>query len=324
MSTESKTKVSNRSDSIILIENLTKYYGDQVGIENLTLTINKGEIFGFLGQNGAGKTTTIRCILNILIPDSGSIHVNDQLVSRDNPEIKEEIGYLPGEWYVPGGYTVGDFLDYIASLRKKPSDRIQEIAERIDLNLDRKIKQLSKGNKQKVGIVLAFMSDPSILILDEPTAGLDPLLQQEIYDLIDEEKEKGKTVFFSSHNLDEVQRICDRVAIIREGKLVSIEKVKELAEKVPRKLRALFTKITEKDLASLGDVVKSVNEETGEVEIEIFNGKSLSEILNFLTSLPLIDLSYPAASLEEYFLAKYQASEVDHLYPIGGEKHPEE
>jgi ABC-2 type transport system ATP-binding protein len=231
-------------------------------------------------------------------------------VSRDTPEIKEEIGYLPGEWYVPGNYSVGDFLDYIASLRANPSDRIQEIAERLDLNLDRKINQLSKGNKQKVGIVLAFMSNPSILILDEPTSGLDPLLQQEIYDLIFEEQAKGKTIFFSSHNLDEVQRICDRVAIIREGKLVSIEKVRELAEKIPRKLRANFQKISKEDLEQLGDIVKSVNEETGEVEIEIFNGKSLSSILNFLTTLPLVDLSYPKASLEEYFLTKYKANDL--------------
>jgi ABC-2 type transport system ATP-binding protein len=230
-------------------------------------------------------------------------------VSRDTPEIKEEIGYLPGEWYVPGNYTVKDYLDYIASLRKKPSSRMLEIAKRFDLKFDKKIKQLSKGNKQKVGIVLAFMSDPSILILDEPTAGLDPLLQQEIYDLIHEEKERGKTIFFSSHNLDEVQRICDRVAIIREGKLVSVEKVKELAEKVPRKLRAIFSSIKVTDLESIGDVVKNINEQTGEVEIEIFNGKSLTEILSYLTTLPLVDLSYPPASLEEYFLAKYQAKE---------------
>ncbi len=297
--------------AVISIKNLTKYYGDQIGIENLSIDITKGEIFGFLGQNGAGKTTTIRCILNILIANSGGITVKGSVVSRDNPEIREDIGYLPGEWYVPGNYTVHDFLYYIASLRKRPSLRMQEMIERFDLDTEKKVKQLSKGNKQKVGIVLAFMSDPDILILDEPTSSLDPLLQQEIYDLLYEEKERGKTIFFSSHNLDEVQRICDRIAIIREGRLVSVEKVKELAEKVPRKLRAIFERITKEDLASLGEIVKIVNEETGEVEIEILDGKSLASILNFLSTLPLMDLSYPPASLEEYFMAKYQTKKLE-------------
>ena len=265
----------NASEEIIVIENLTKRYGTEMGIENLNLTIRKGEIFGFLGQNGAGKTTTIRCMLNILIPNSGKIAIEGVEVSRDTSELKENIGYLPGEWYIPGGYKVSNFLEYMAVLRKRPSIRMQEMVERFKLPINKKIKQLSKGNKQKMGIVLAFMHDPDVLILDEPTSGLDPLLQQEVYDLLIEEKKRGKTIFFSSHNLDEVQKICDRVAIIREGHLVSIERVSELAEKIPRKLIASFYEIEKSAFDKLGSKVHNFNPDLKEIEIDISNGDSL-------------------------------------------------
>ncbi|MHA2250043.1 MAG: ABC transporter ATP-binding protein [Candidatus Kariarchaeaceae archaeon] len=303
MTNSNPTDVSVQN--IIVISDLTKYYGSEVGIENLSLEINKGEIYGFLGQNGAGKTTTIRCILNILIPDTGKVTVNGTEINRDNSEIKENMGYLPGEWYIPGGYKVGKFLEYIATLRKNPSHRMQEMVERFKLPINKKIKQLSKGNKQKMGIILAFMHDPEILILDEPTSGLDPLLQQEVYDLLLEEKKRGKTIFFSSHNLDEVQKICDRVAIIREGELVSIETVKDLADKIPRKLIASFYEIDDVAVEKLGDKVTNFNAELKEVEINITNGDSLSDVLSYITSLGLKDLSYPPASLESYFLSKY-------------------
>lgn len=305
MSISNPPTESSSSNNVISIENLTKYYGTEVGIQNLSLQIEKGEIYGFLGQNGAGKTTTIRCILNILIPNAGKVTVSGVEVNRDNSEIKENIGYLPGEWYIPGGYKVGNFLEYIATLRKHPSHRMAEMVKRFKLPINKKIKQLSKGNKQKMGIVMAFMHDPEILILDEPTSGLDPLLQQEVYDLLIEEKKRGKTIFFSSHNLDEVQKICDRVAIIREGSLVSIEVVKDLADKIPRKLVASFYDIDDSAVEKLGNKVINFNPELKEVEINITNGDSLSEVLGYITSLTLKDLSYPPASLESYFLSKY-------------------
>lgn len=297
-------------DNIISIRGLTKYYGTQVGVDNLDLDIRRGEIFGYLGQNGAGKTTTIRCLLNILIPDSGNMTVDGKEVSRDTLEIRDGIGYLPGELNVPTNYNVKDFIDYMASLRKTAPVRMQEMIGKFNLPLEKKVHQLSKGNKQKVGIILAFMNDPELLILDEPTAGLDPILQQEMYDLILEEKRKGKTVFFSSHNLDEVQRICDRVGIIRDGELVSVEDVSSLAEQVPRRLKAWLGNIDESILSSLGDLVKKVDAESQVVEIEVGLDTSLSEVLGTLAKMDLRDLSYPQASLEEFFLSKYATSAI--------------
>jgi len=304
------------SKPVLSLKNVTKIYGKPgsksatVGIKDLSLEILQGEIFGFLGQNGAGKTTTIRCLLSILLPQKGEMFIEDQMVSRDNPEIRELIGYLPGEWSVPGNITVEDFLYYIAALKNRPSNRMQEIAERFELQLHRKVGELSKGNKQKVGLVVAFMHDPDIYILDEPTSGLDPFWQQEVYKLIREEKQRGKTTFFSSHNLDEVQKLSDRVAIIREGKLVTVEKVEDLSEKIPRILRAQIDQLSEEDVTKLGQSMKIVGYDylTEELKVQISRPHELGIIIEKLNSLNsrLEDISYPPASLEEYFFSKYR------------------
>lgn len=296
---------------VIEINNITKTYpGGTVGIENLTLSINKGEVYGFLGENGAGKTTTIRSILNILIPQQGEIFVNGVKISRDSPDIRESIGYLPGELNVPSGYTVKDFIHYMATLKKNPSPRMDEIAERFKLPMNRKVNALSKGNKQKMGLVLAFMHDPEIYILDEPTSGLDPLWQQELYNLILEEKKRGKTVFFSSHNLDEVQKICDRVAVIRKAKLVSIEKVDELAEKIVRKLTVTIENLTEEEVDAMKSTLKVdiSNLNTGEISVVINNPQEVSGVLGYFNKFNsrMKDLIFPPASLEAYFLEKYR------------------
>ena len=289
--------------SIIEIKDLSFYYGDQMGIEGLTLNIEKGEIFGFLGENGAGKTTTIRCMMSILVNQVGEIVIDGKKVMRSDLSYKEEIGYLPGELYIPDNYRVKDFLQYMMTLHKKPSTRVDELVQRFDIPTHKRIKQLSKGNKQKLGIALALMHDPKVLILDEPSSGLDPLLQQELYTLLLEEKEKGKTIFFSSHNLDEVQRICDRVAIIRKGVLVTIEDVKDLSKDVTRKLKAKVTNIKE-DLLKGFDY--SVDKENSEVTVMVPGGSSLSSIMEVLKEMDLLDLDYPPASLETYFLDKYR------------------
>jgi ABC-2 type transport system ATP-binding protein len=292
--------------SKILINNLTKSYGSTIAVKDLSLEINEGEIFGFLGRNGAGKTTTIRCILNILLPDNGTIHINESLISRDNSDFKDNIGYMPGEINIPVHYTVEAFLDYMAALKKVESNRIEEIVQRFDIPTNKKIKELSTGNKRKVAIAVAWMHDPEIFILDEPSAGLDPLYQQELYDLIFEEKAKGKTIFFSSHNLDEVQKICDRVAIINKGKLVSLVEVKDLAKSVPRELILKFKAVKEKDIEVFGSTVTQFNAEINEVTLSIDSSVSLPEIMKKVSKLDLIDFTYPPASLESYFMAEYE------------------
>ena len=293
--------MKNNLDKIV-ISNLTKLYGKTVGIKDLTLNIKQGEIFGFLGPNGAGKTTTIRCMLNILIPNQGSVKINGEIVSRNSSHLKNDIGYLPGELYYPKGFSVKNLLDYIESLKEKPCSRKEELLKRFNLETHKKIQALSHGNKQKLGIILAFMHDPSMLILDEPSTGLDPLLQQTLYDLILEEKEKGKTIFFSSHNLDEVQKICDRVAIISEGELISLDNVSDLSKKVVRHLKAI---IEDGDLTVFKNAGIEMSVEGNEINFPIKERTILNKILKILSSMDVKDISYPPASLEEYFLLHY-------------------
>jgi ABC-2 type transport system ATP-binding protein len=288
----------------IKIQDLTKYYGKSRGIEDLSLEIKEGEIFGFLGPNGAGKTTTIRCMINILLPTSGNIWINGNKVTRKNPEIRENIGYIPGEFILPENYTVNEFLSYIQNMRKKPSKRRKELIERFALPVKKKIGELSKGNKQKVGIVAALMHDPEILILDEPTSGLDPLLQQELYQLLLESKEQGKTIFFSSHNLSEVQRICDRVAIIKEGTLVKVEEIQTLNKNVSRVLEAQLNNPNEERLKSLGSNLLELKDD--KVRILIPQSTSIKPFLENLLLMEPEELSYPPASLEDYFMQFYK------------------
>ncbi|MFX0115888.1 MAG: ABC transporter ATP-binding protein [Candidatus Hodarchaeota archaeon] len=291
----------------IKIGGLTKYYGSTRGIENLNLEIQSGEIFGFLGENGAGKTTTIRCMMNILLPNKGEIRINGDMVSRKNPKFRENIGYMPGEMLLPENYTVKEFLKYIASMRRKPSTRRKELCKRFGLPVKKRISDLSKGNKQKVGIIIAFMHDPDVYILDEPTGGLDPLLQQEFYDLLLEEKKRGKTIFFSSHNLAEVQKICDRVGIVRDGFLVNIEDIRSLSKSVPRILEARLRKLDKRQLEPFGERVLESNDER--IRILVRQDESIKDLLEILILMDPEELSYPPASLEEYFLQFYQGKE---------------
>ncbi|MFX0060214.1 MAG: ABC transporter ATP-binding protein, partial [Candidatus Heimdallarchaeota archaeon] len=291
------------SKSKIKIQNLTKYYGKTRGIEDLNLEINEGEIFGFLGPNGAGKTTTIRCMINLLLPTKGKIWINGNQVTRKNPEIRENIGYIPGEFVLPENYSVDEFLSYIQNMRKKPSKRRNELVQRFSLPHRKKIGELSKGNKQKVGIVAALMHDPDVLILDEPTSGLDPLLQQELYELLLDAKNRGQTVFFSSHNLDEVQRICDRVAIIKEGFLISVEEIHTLNENVSRILEVNLKNPDETQLRSLSDHI--IEMQDNKVRLLVQKTDSIKAFLKILIEMEPEELSYPPASLEDYFMQFY-------------------
>ena len=208
------------------------------GLRTLAFNVEEGEIFGFIGPNGAGKSTTIRTLLSLIYPTSGSAKIFGMDSVKYAPEIKKQIGYLPSEVFYYDNMKVMDLLKYSASFYKKDcSKRIKELAEIMDLDLTKKIDDLSLGNKKKVGIVQGLLHEPKLIILDEPTSGLDPLMQQKFFELLEMENKKGATILFSSHILSEVQKLCNRVAIIKEGKLVTVEKISTLQENNYKKFK---------------------------------------------------------------------------------------
>ena len=218
--------------TILEIKNLTKYYGKVLGVKKLSLTLNEGEVFGFIGPNGAGKSTTIRSIMNLINKTEGTILIDGQEFNKDDIKLKEQIGYLPSEIHLYENLTVKEMLDYHESFYKKNiHKRRSELVKRLKLDESKRIEDLSLGNSKKLGIVLAFMHEPKLLILDEPTSGLDPIMQQTFYELLKEEKEKGTTIFYSTHILSEISKICDRVGIIKEGKLLKVETMEEMRNK---------------------------------------------------------------------------------------------
>ena len=206
--------------NVIDIKNLTKSYGKSRGIEDVTFSIEKGEIFGFIGPNGAGKSTTIRLLLSLIYPDNGHATIENMDCFKDSKNIKKILGYVPSEVNYYDDMKVIDLFDYSSRFYKKDcSDRSLELSKRLGLDITKKINALSYGNKKKVAIIQALLHSPKVLIFDEPTSGLDPLIQNEFFEILKEEKKRGTTILFSSHVLNEVQKVCDRVAIIKEGKM---------------------------------------------------------------------------------------------------------
>ena len=235
---------------------LTKYYGDSPGIIELDLEVHEGEVFGFIGPNGSGKSTTIRTLLNFLFPSSGSGSVLGLDIVKDSLEIRRRVGYLPGDLSMYDGMTAREFLIYFANLRTHDcTSSMVSLAERFQLDLDRKIKDYSTGNRQKVGIVNAFMHEPELLILDEPTSGLDPLMQQEFQELINEIRDQGRTVFLSSHILPEVDAVADRVGIVRESRLIAVDTVEAFKVNAHSTVSIQFTSpVSEQDFSRLPGV----------------------------------------------------------------------
>lgn len=289
--------------AIIETGKLTKYYGKVRGIEALDLAVEQGEVFGFLGPNGAGKTTTIRLLLDLIRPTSGKASIFGLDVNRESLQIRRRTGYVPGDVVLYDGLTGSDFLKLMGSFRGgyAPS-RVKELRDRLDLDLSRQSRAYSKGNKQKLAVVQAFASDPELLILDEPTSGLDPLIQKHFYDLVLEEKKRGKTVFFSSHILPEAERICDRVGIVKEGQLVAVERVEDLKHKKVRHMEIHFSRNVEAaELAMPGVEVTSLTEKQAELRIS----GNIAMLLQKLAGLPVEDMHFPEANLEDTFMAFY-------------------
>ena len=287
---------------ILEIQNLTKYYGKILGVENIALQLEEGEIFGFIGPNGAGKSTTIRSIMNLINKTSGKVLIENKEFNKENIEIKEKIGYLPSEINLYDDLTVKEMLDYHESFYKKDiHKRRAELVKKFELDEKKKIEDLSLGNLKKVGIILAFMHEPKLLILDEPTSGLDPIMQNIFYDLLKEEKAKGNTIFYSTHILNEVPKICDRVGVIKEGKLIKIEKIENLIDKSLTHITITSNQVKEikKDLN-----INTILEE--EKTIKFANKLAHDELIKQLSKYKIDRILIEEATLEDMFLNYYQ------------------
>ncbi|GKX31213.1 ABC transporter ATP-binding protein [Vallitalea longa] len=290
--------------NVIETQKLTKYYGKSRGIIDVSLKVEQGEIFGFIGPNGAGKSTTIRTLLSLIYPTSGSAKIFGKDCIKDGAEIRKNVGYLPSEVFYYDNMKVIDLLNYSASFyRKDCSERIKELAEIMDLDLKKKINDLSFGNKKKVGIVQGLLHEPKLIILDEPTGGLDPLMQQKFFDLIREENKRGATIFFSSHILDEVQRLCDRVAIIKDGKIIRIESIESLRQNKYKRF----------SVESHNNLPKSAFNIDGITELQLSENKAtfiykgdINIIINKLGNIEMTNLLVEEPTLEEIFMYYYQ------------------
>lgn len=289
--------------NIIEFNHLTKYYGDVKGCEDINFSIQEGEIFGFIGPNGAGKSTTIRTMLSLIYPTSGSVTIFGKDAIEFGHEIRQDIGYLPSEIFYYDKMKVIDLLQYSASFYKKNCDqRIHELAEIMELDLSRKIQDLSYGNKKKVGIVQGLLHSPKIIILDEPTSGLDPLMQQKFFQLIVEENKKGATVFFSSHILSEVQQLCNRVAIIKNGEIVGIQDIKELRGDTYKKFTIIGTNLNHGKF----DVEGVTNLNSSDHKVTFFFKGNVNHIVSLLATLTLDDVLIEEPTLDEIFMHYYE------------------
>jgi len=289
--------------NVIEIKNLTKNYGKSRGINNVSFNVEEGEIFGFIGPNGAGKSTTIRTLLALIYPTSGSATIFGKDCIKYAPEILKDVGYLPSEVFYYDNMTVKDLLKYSASFYKKDcTRRMNELAEILDLDLKRKIDDLSFGNKKKVGIVQGLLHEPKLIILDEPTSGLDPLMQQKFFDLLKEENKKGTTILFSSHILSEVQKLCDRVAIIKEGKLLKVEKISSLRENSHKKFILETALPADKAYFNIPGVTNlSFNDNS----ITFMYMGNINPIMKKIADLPLTNVLIEEPDLEEIFMHYY-------------------
>lgn len=295
----------------IVTEDLTKFYGKSRGIESLNLKVKKGEIFGYLGPNGAGKTTTIRLLLNLLFPTRGTASVLGKNITTESIKVREKIGFVSSDINLYPKMTVKEYLDFISRVSyRKPVNR-PKMLDLFPVKLDTKIRDLSTGNKRKVSIISAFQFDLEILILDEPTLGLDPFMQKSFYDILKDYRKRDKTVFLSSHNLPEVEKVCDRVGMIRNGFLAAIENVEDLTRKKIKYVDILFE--DEVDIKSIkfpsvtdAEIVET-NKHTAKIKIKGEIGSFLKEIVKYGVK----DITITHASLEEVFMEYYQEEKVN-------------
>ncbi len=298
------------NDIALMVKGLTKSYGKVRALQGVNLQVQRGQIFGFLGPNGAGKTTTIRCLLDLIRPDGGMVQVLGINPQADPVTVRAQVGYLPGELSMEDNLKVEGQLRYYSDLRgnKIDWDYVRQLARQLDLDMRRSIKNLSKGNKQKVGVVQALMHRPKLLLMDEPTSGLDPLMQQEVYRLLKEARDDGATVFFSSHIISEVDALADRVAIIRQGVIVEEAEPQQLVSMALRRMQVRFKEAV--DPTPLGDVagVTLLSQSNGVVAYLQVEGE-MDGLIKALAAFPVSDFEMERPSLEEIFLKYYKGQE---------------
>ena len=294
------------SEQAIVLNELTKHYGKHRGINNLSFSVNQGEFFGFIGPNGAGKSTTIRTLMGLIRPTGGSASIFDLDCHSKASVIAKDVGYLPSENSYYENMKVRELLQYTADLYGMDcKTKMKELADRLNLDLSRKIADLSLGNKKKVGIVSAIMTSPKLIIMDEPTSGLDPLIQQAFYDILKEENSRGATVFFSSHVLSEVQKLCDRVAILKEGQLIGIQSIKELRESGYKKVSLSAKEAIPRDFFDLSGIANYA-ETADKTSVSFMYNGNITAIIDKLHLLHLDDVLLEEPSLEEIFMHYYE------------------
>jgi ABC-2 type transport system ATP-binding protein len=292
----------------IMTQGLIKFYGDFQALYGVDLEVPRGDVFGFLGPNGAGKTTTIRCLLDLIRPNGGTVRVLGIDPKADPVAVRARVGYLPGELHLDENRTVEGSLRYFDDMRGGVVDwgYVRQLGERLDLDLKQKIKHLSKGNKQKVGVMQVLMHRPELLIMDEPTSGLDPLIQQEVHRLLREARDEGATVFFSSHVMSEVEAVAQRVGIIRQGRVAEVAETSSLINRALRRVHVRFREAV--DGSALANVpgVMVLSQDDGKGMMLQVAGE-MDPLIKALAAFPVSDFETHRPSLEEIFLAYYEA-----------------
>lgn len=295
-------------EAVIDITGLSKFYGKVRGIEHVNLEVSEGDIFGFIGPNGAGKSTAIRILLNLLFPDSGSARIMGMDVIRETKKIKKLVGYVPSDANAYSSMMVDDFLYYCGRFYGIQDDfnRIAELSAMFELDLKRKVSDLSMGNRKKVSIVQSLIHNPKLLILDEPTTGLDPLMQSVFFDLLRSESQKGMTIFFSSHILGEVQSICKKVAIIKEGKIIQTEDIETLRKKQLKKISVEF-RDADKSIQEILNIrgIEGVINSNADILSFMYSG-GINELISLLSGKAIVNLTIEEPSLEEIFMHYYK------------------
>lgn len=289
--------------NIIETKNLTKNYGKNRGIENINISVSKGEIYGFIGPNGAGKSTTIKTLLNFIYPSDGSATIFGKDIIKESRTIKEEIGYVPSEVRYYDSVKVKDIIKYAQSFYPQTSNNdVEKICRELELDMEKKMDELSLGNKKKVAIAQALISKPKLLILDEPTNGLDPLMQKKLFNILVEEKKKGNTVFLSSHNLTEVQNLCDKVCVIKEGKIVDVIELEKVTSKLGLKISLSSKDINEDEILNLGGKILTKDNNS---YVFIYS-KDINSLIQSLSKYTVDELLIEKENLEDTFLNYYK------------------